>query len=337
MTMRKFKRVTVRDRSTGSASLLVVGAVVAGLSAAPVQAQAYPTRPIEIVVPFVAGGTSDIIARMIGQRFTDSWSATVVVNNRPGGGSMIGSAAVAKSPPDGHTLLVTTIALAINAGMQKLTFDPATDLVPVSELTSIPLILVLHPSVPATNLRELVTLIKANPGKWDYATSGAGTSPHLATEMFKSLAGIDMVHVPFKGNAEAMNAFLGGHVKIYFAQVPAVLQHVKSGAVRAIAVSTDKRLPYLPDVPTVAELGYPGYEITSWQGMFAPAGTPKDFVDKIAGETIRMLKTPEISERIAREGSDPIGSTPEEFSRRYKSEIAKWAKVTKEAGMQGAN
>ena len=333
--MRNFKRTALRGRTMIAASLIVAGTVV--FVASPVQAQLYPTRPIEIVVPFVAGGTSDIIARMIAQRFTDSWSATVVVNNRPGGGSMIGSAAVAKSAPDGHTLLVTTIALAINASLQKLTFDPAADLVPVSELTSIPLILVLHPSVPATNLKELVTLLKANPGKWDYATSGAGTSPHLATEMFKSVAGIDMVHVPFKGNAEAMNAFLGGHVKVYFAQVPAVLQHVRTGAVRPIAVTTDKRLPYLPDVPTIAELGYPSYEITSWQGMFAPAGTPKEIVNKIAGETIRLLKTPEISERIAREGSDPVGSTPEEFSKRFKSEVSKWAKVAKEAGMQGSN
>jgi tripartite-type tricarboxylate transporter receptor subunit TctC len=327
--MRKIKRATC------AASLILCSAVLTGT--APVQAQVYPTKPVEIVVPFVAGGTSDIIARMIAQRFTDSWSATVVVNNRPGGGSMIGSAAVAKSAPDGHTLLVTTIAIAINASLQKLSFDPATDLAPVSELTSIPLMLVVHPSVPATNLKELVALIKANPGKWDYATSGAGTSPHLATEMFKSVAGIDMVHVPFKGNAEAMNAFLGGHIKIYFAQVPAVLQHVKTGAVRPIAVTTEKRLSYLPDVPTIAELGYPGYEISSWQGMFAAAGTPKEVVNKIAGETIRMLKTPEISERIAREGSDPIGSTPEEFSIRFKSEISKWAKVAREAGMQGAN
>src|SRR5215510_924442 len=329
--MRKTKRATL------AASFIFFSTILTDAGTAPVQAQAYPTKPIEIVVPFVAGGTSDILARMIAQRFTDSWSATVVVNNRAGGGSMIGTAAVAKAPPDGHTLLVTTIAIAINAGLQKLNFDPIKDLAPVSELTSIPLMLVLHPSVPATNLKELVALLKANPGKWDYATSGAGTSPHLATEMFKSVAGIDMVHVPFKGNAEAMNAFLGGHVKIYFAQVPAVLQHVKAGAVRAIAVTTDKRLSYLPDVPTVAELGYPGYEITSWQGMFAPAGTPKEVLNKIAGETIRLLKTPEIAERIAREGSDPVGTTPEEFSTRFKSEISKWAKVAKAAGMQGSN
>src|SRR5262249_2226493 len=183
-SMRKIKRVR-RDPST-----LAVSLIVTCIATTPVHAQVFPTKPIEIVVPFVAGGTSDIIARMIAQRFTESWSAAVVVNNRPGGGSMIGSAAVAKSPPDGHTLLVTTIALAINARLQKLTFDPASDLVPVSELTSIPLMLVVHPSVPATNLKEFVALIKANPGKWDYATSGAGTSPHLATEMFKSVAGI---------------------------------------------------------------------------------------------------------------------------------------------------
>ena len=334
--MRKIKRIKTKCATFAALSILA-SAIFSGSGTTPVQAQVYPTKPIEIIVPFVAGGTSDILARMIAQRLTDSWSATVVVNNRAGGGSMIGTAAVAKSPPDGHTLLVTTIAIAINAGLQKLSFDPVKDLAPVSELTSIPLMLVVHPSVPATNLKELVALLKANPGKWDYATSGAGTSPHLATEMFKSAAGVDMVHLPFKGNAEAMNALLGGHVKIYFAQVPAVLQHVKAGAIRAIAVTTDKRLSYLPDVPTIAELGYPGYEISSWQGMFAAAGTPKPILDKIAGETIRMLRTPEIGERLAREGSDPIGTTPEQFSERYKAEIIKWAKVAKDAGMQGPN
>jgi tripartite-type tricarboxylate transporter receptor subunit TctC len=322
--MRKIKRATF------AASFILCGAAFT----TPVQAQVYPSKPIEIVVPFVAGGTSDIIARMIAQRFADSWSATVVVNNRPGGGSMIGSAAVAKSPPDGHTLLVTTIAIAINASLQKLTFDPAIDLAPVSELTSIPLMLVVHPSVPATTLKELVALIKANPGKWDYATSGAGTSPHLATEMFKSVAGIDMVHVPFKGNAEAMNAFLGGHIKIYFAQVPAVLQHVKTGAVRPIAVTTDKRLSYLPDVPTVAELGYPSYEITSWQGMFAPAGTPKEIVDRWRGDIARMAATPEVKQRLETLGFAPVANTPEEFGERIKLEIAKWGKVVRDAGIK---
>src|SRR5262249_21671868 len=240
-------------------SMFGAAVVLASALAPPGTAQTYPRKPIEIIVPFVAGGTSDILARMIAQRFTESWSATVVVNNRAGGGSMIGTAAVAKSPPDGHTLLVTTIAIAINAGLQKLSFDPVKDLAPVSELTSIPLMLVVHPSVPATNLKELVVLLKANPGKWDYATSGAGTSPHLATEMFKSAAGVDMVHLPFKGNAEAMNALLGGHVKIYFAQVPAVLQHVKAGAIRARAAcptGATSRPP--PSLATPATRSAPG-------------------------------------------------------------------------------
>jgi len=330
--MRKIKRNTLRDISIVAAAL-----ILADIVPTPVAAQTYPSKQIELVVPFVAGGTTDIVARMIAQHFADTWSATAIVSNRPGGGSMIGTGAVAKSPPDGHTLLVTTLAFAINAGMQKLSFDPVKDFAPVSELTSIPLMLVVHPSMPATNLKEFVALIKANPGKWDYATSGAGTSPHLATEMFKSMAGIDMVHVPFKGNAEAMNAFLGGHVKVYFSQVPAVLQHVKAGSLRPIAVTTARRLPYLPDVPTIAELGYPGYEISTWQGMFAPAGTPKEVVNKIGGEVVRMLKSPDIRERIEREGSDPIGTMPEEFTERFKSEITKWARVTKEAGMQAGN
>jgi taurine dioxygenase len=181
---------------------------------------------------------------------------------------------------------------------------------PITELASLPLVLVVHASVPATNLQEFIALAKSKPGGWDYASSGTGTSPHLAAEMFKSMAGIELVHVPFKGNAEAMNSLMGGHVKIYFALVPAVLQHIKTGALRAIAVTTEERLPYLPDVPTIAELGFPGYEISSWQGVFAPAGTPKDVVGKINGELVRMLNVPEIRRRISQEGADPVGSTP---------------------------
>jgi tripartite-type tricarboxylate transporter receptor subunit TctC len=208
-------------------------------------------------VPFVAGGTTDNIARLMAQRFSESLGQTVVVNNRPGGGSTIGTNAVAKAPPDGHTLLVTTIGFAINAGLQKLPYDPIGDFTPITELASLPLVLVVHASVPATNLQEFIALAKSKPGGWDYASSGTGTSPHLAAEMFKSMAGIELVHVPFKGNAEAMNSLMGGHVKIYFALVPAVLQHIKAGTLRPLAVTTEQRLPYLPDVPTIAELGFP--------------------------------------------------------------------------------
>jgi tripartite-type tricarboxylate transporter receptor subunit TctC len=313
---------------------VLAGALVATL---PAVAQDYPKRPIELVVPFVAGGTTDNIARLMAQRFSESWGQTVVVNNRAGGGSTIGTNAVAKAPPDGHTLLVTTIGFAINAGLQKLPYDPIGDFTPVTELASLPLVLVVHASVPATNLQEFIALAKSKPGGWDYASSGTGTSPHLAAEMFKSMAGIELVHVPFKGNAEAMNSLMGGHVKIYFALVPAVLQHIKTGALRAIAVTTEERLPYLPDVPTIAELGFPGYEISSWQGVFAPAGTPKDVVGKINGELVRMLNVPGIRRRISQEGADPVGSTPDAFASRVKNEITKWTKVIKTSGIQASN
>jgi tripartite-type tricarboxylate transporter receptor subunit TctC len=315
----------------------VLASALAATAMAPAAAQDFPKRPIELVVPFVAGGTTDNIARLTAQRFSESWGQPVVVNNRPGGGSTIGSHAVAKAAPDGYTLLVNTISFAITAGLQKLPYDPINDFAPITELASLPLVLVVHPSLPATNLEEFIALAKSKPGGWDFASSGTGTSPHLAAEMFKSAAGIDLVHVPYKGNAEAMNALLGGHVKIYFALVPAALQHIKAGSLRALAVTTETRLPYLPDVPTIAERGFAGYEISSWQGAWAPAGTPKDIVAKINGELVRMLAVPEIRARIQREGADPVGSTPDAFARRVSSEIAKWSRVIKAAGISTSN
>jgi tripartite-type tricarboxylate transporter receptor subunit TctC len=307
--------------------------MASAFAATPVAAQNYPTKQIELIVPFVAGGTTDNIARVIAHRFTESWGQTVIVSSRPGGGSTIGTAAVAKAPPDGHTLLVTTLAFSVNPALQKLPYDPVKDFAPITELASLPLVLVVHPSVPVTTLKEFIAYSKSSPTGLDYASSGAGTSTHLAAEMFKSVTGTKLVHVPFKGNAEAMNAFLGGHIKIYFALVPAVLQHIKAGTLRAIAVTTEKRLPYLPDVPTIAESGFPGFEMNSWQAAFAPAGTPKEIVNKINAEIVRMLNTPEVRDRISLEGADPVGSTPEEFSKRLASELTKWAKVVKDSGM----
>jgi tripartite-type tricarboxylate transporter receptor subunit TctC len=316
-----------------------VATIIAGalLATTPAAAQDFPKKPIELVVPFVAGGTTDNIARLIAQRFSDSWGQAVVVNNRPGSGGTIATNIVARAAPDGHTLLVTTIGFAITAGLQKLPYDPIKDFAPISELASLPLMLVVHSSVPATTLAEFIALARAKPGGWDYASAGIGTSPHLAAEMFKSMAGVDLVHVPFKGNAEANNAMLGGHVKIYFALVPAVLQHVKAGSLRALAVTTEKRLPYLPDVPTIAELGFPGYEINSWQGVLAPAGTPNDVVTKINGELVHLVNSPEVRARMAQEGADPVGSTPDQFAERVKSEITKWTKVIKASGMPTSN
>src|SRR5215510_16341271 len=206
----------------------ILAAVLA--ASLPSAAQDYPRKPIELVVPFVAGRTTDNVARLMAQRFSESWGQAVVVNNRPGGGSTIGSHVVAKAAPDGYTLLVNTISFAITAALQKLPYDPINDFAPITELASLPLMLVVHPSLPATNLKEFIALARSRPAGWDFASSGTGTSPHLAAEMFKSAAGIDLVHVPYKGNAEATNAMLGGHVKIYFALVPAALQHVRREA-----------------------------------------------------------------------------------------------------------
>jgi tripartite-type tricarboxylate transporter receptor subunit TctC len=312
---------------------LAAGLIACAMFVGGLPATAYPKKPIELIVPFTAGGTTDNIARLISQRFTESWGATVVVNNRPGSGGTIATGMAAKAPPDGHTLLVTTIGFAITPALHKLPYDPIKDFAPVTELASLPLMLVVHASLPVNNLKEFIALARSKPGALDYASAGVGTSPHLAGEMFKTMAGVDLVHVPYKGNAEVTNAIIGGHVKVYFSLVPASLPHVKSGTMRVLAVTTAQRLPYLPDVPTIAELGFPAYEISSWQGVFAPAGTPKDVVGKINGELVKMLNTPAVRERIAREGADPVGSTPEEFAARVKSEIEKWSKVAKAAGL----
>ncbi len=329
-------------KSSVSSYPFVAALWVAVIATSPVAAQNlskqdYPKKQIDLLVPFVAGGTTDNIARLIAQRFSESWTQTVVVNNRPGGGGTIATQVVAKAPPDGHTLLVTTIGFAITAAMQKLPYDPIRDFAPISELASLPLMLVVHPSVPATNLQEFIALAKSKPGALDYASAGIGTSPQLAAEMFKSMAGVDLVHVPFKGNAEANNALLGGHMKIYFALVPAVLQHVKAGTLRALAVTAERRLPLSAGRADHRQSGFPGYEISSWQGVFAPAGTPKDVVAKINGELVRMVNAPEVRARMSLEGAEPVGSAPDQFAARVQSEIAKWAKVMKDAGIPTSN
>jgi tripartite-type tricarboxylate transporter receptor subunit TctC len=306
---------------------------LAVITAAPAAAQTYPSRPIELIVPFVAGGTTDTAARMIGQRLNEKWGQPVIVSNRPGGGSTIGTNIVAKASPDGHTLLITTFALAVNSALQKQPYDPVKDFTAITEISSIPLMLVVHPSLPVHSVKEFIAYSQAQPAGLDYATSGAGTSTHLAAEMFKTMTGAKLVHVPFKGNAEVMNALLGGHVKAHFGLTASSLQHVRSGSLRVLAVTTEKRLPELPEVPTIAELGYPSYEISSWQGAFAPAGTPADIVGRLNAEIVQLLKEPEIAARIRREGAEPIGSSPEQFAARFRNEVEKWARVSKEAGL----
>jgi tripartite-type tricarboxylate transporter receptor subunit TctC len=310
----------------GAALLMPLAASV------PCGAQNYPSKQIELVVPFAAGGTTDTVARLISHRLSE-WGQPVIVSNRPGGGSSIGTNIVAKAAPDGYTLLVTTFALAVNASLQKQPYDAVKDFVAITELSTIPLMLVVHPSLPINNLKEFIEYSKAQPAGIDYATSGAGTSTHLAAEMFKAMTGAKLVHVPFKGNAEVINALVGGHVKVHFGLSASTLQHVRNGTLRVIAVTTEKRLPDLPEVPTIAELGYPAYEISSWQGVFAPAGTSKDIVGRLNREIVAMLKTPDVHARITKEGAIPIGSSPEVFSARFSNEMEKWARVVKSAGL----
>ncbi|MCC7347312.1 MAG: tripartite tricarboxylate transporter substrate binding protein [Variibacter sp.] len=308
-------------------SLLLVSLLLAFPPAA-AQAQTFPTKTIEIVVPFAPGGSTDTAARMIGQRMAETFGQAVIVNNRPGGGSIIGTAAVAKAAPDGHTLLAQTIAFAINAAARKsLPYDPINDFSPIVELSTLPLVLLVHPSLPVNSLAELVALAKAKPGTLNYASSGNGTSPHLAAEMFKSAAGLDMVHIPYKGNAEATNALLGGHVGVHFGLVPPFIQYVRSGALRALAVTTEKRIAALPETPTIAELGYPGYEISSWQGLFAPAGTPRETISMLNAEVVRIMNLPEMRERLRAEGAELVAGSSAQFTARVASEIAKWRRV----------
>lgn len=317
---------------------LVLAAMAAACVAPVHAADDYPSRPINIIVPFAAGGSTDSIARTIGKGLSTAFKQPVIVENRPGAGSIIGTATVTKANPDGYTLLMSTIALAINAGMRpNMPFDPIKDLAPITQISSLPLILVVNQKVPANNLKEFVALAKSQAGKLNYASSGTGTSPHLAGEMFKTMAGIQMTHVPYKGNGPVLQDLLAGHVDLHFGLAGAMLPHIRDGKLKAIAVTTEKRVEALPDVPTIAESGYPDYEINSWQGMYAPAGTPKEIIAKINGEVVRMVKSPELQQLLAKEGATPVGSTPEAFAKHVASEIRKWEKVAKESGARAAD
>ena len=309
-----------------------VALLLAGMSAQAWSKSDYPNRPINIVVPFTAGGTTDSMARSIAKVLADDLDTTVVVVNRPGGGSTIGVNSVAQAEPDGYTFLVTTVSLAINAGLRpNLPYDTLKDLVPVSQVASLPLVLAVGSRITAKNLEELIAAAKRSPGQLNFASGGIGTSPHLAGEMLKVMAGIDMVNVPYKGNAPIITDMLGGHVDMTFGLVPSVLPSIQAGKMRALAVTTQQRLNTLPDIPTIAESGYPNYEVSSWQGVFAPAGTPADILDKVSRSVARMVADPAFKASMASEGAEPVGSTPAEFNAYFKNEVDKWTKLVKEA------
>ncbi len=297
-------------------------------------AQAYPTKPIRLVVPFPAGGTTDILARAAAQKLTEAWGQTVIVDNRPGAGGNIGSELVAKAAPDGYTLEMGTVGThAINASLYaKMPYDHVKDFVPVILVAGVPNVLVVHPSVPVHSVAELIAYAKANPGKLNFASSGSGTSIHLSGELFKVMAGVQMAHVPYKGSAPAVQDLLGGQVQLMFDNLPSSLPHIKAGKLRALAVTSATRASALPDVPTVAEAGLPGFEASSWFGVLAPAGTPPAIVAKLNAEIAKWLATPEAQEKLSAQGANIASGTPEDFAKHIAGETTKWAKVVKESG-----
>lgn len=295
----------------------------------------YPSQPIRLIVSFAAGGPTDVFARLIASKLEKELGQPIIVENKPGGGSNIGSEFVAKSKPDGYTLLMGTVANTTNMGIYKnLGYDTVRDFAPITQIMSSPSVLVVNPNIPVKNLKELVAYVKERPGKLNYASSGAGGMQHHAGEMLKLRAQIDMLHIPYKGAAPALNDVISGTVSMGFKTASGVMPAIKSGKVRPIAVAGSKRLAQLPDVPTMAEAGMPGIEADSWNGLFAPAGTPAVIVNKIADATIAILKTQEIKDRFAAISATPVGSSPAQFSQYVKDEVQKWGKVAKEANVK---
>jgi tripartite-type tricarboxylate transporter receptor subunit TctC len=295
----------------------------------------YPARPVRIVVPQSPGASTDTTARLIAQKLTTALGQTVLVDNRPGAGSVIGTELVAKATPDGHTLLVVASSITLNPIMHKnLSWDPVRDFAPITQLSSFPNILVVHPAVPVKTVKDLIALAKAKPGALNYGSAGTATGTHLSAELFKHMTGTDMVHVPYKGGGAAIPALMGGQVQLMFGTTVSALPHVRAGKLRAIAVTSPKRSPSAPDVPTIAESGVPGYDHTPWNGFLAPAKTPRAIVARLNEETARILHSPDTRSVFMNEGAEPVGNKPEEFGAIIKSEIAKWGKVIQAAGIK---
>jgi len=298
-------------------------------------AQDWPNRPVRFIVPYAPGGGVDIVARLIAPKLSQSLGEAFVIDNRGGAGGNIGTALGAKAEPDGYTIVMAAAAFAINASLyRKLPFDPEKDFVPVSLIAGTPNILAVHPSVPAKSVKELIALAKAKPHALNYASAGNGTTSHLAAELFKSMTDVDVVHVPYKGTSPAVTAMLSGESQVMFAPALALVGHIKANKLRALAITSAQRSPAFPDLPTVAESGVPGFEARQWYGVVAPAGTPKEIVSRLSSEIAKIVQTPELKKHFTVEGSEPIGSSPEEFGKYIHAEIAKWAKVVKASGAQ---
>ena len=299
-------------------------------------AQAYPSRPIRFIVPFAAGaGVLDIMARLVGQHLGQSLGQQVLIDNRPGAGGNVGAEVAAKAVPDGYTMLMGAVALVVSPYLYaRLPFDPLTDLAPVTQVNSAPLMLVVHPSLPVNSVAELIAYAKARPGALNYGSGGVGATPFLATELFKSMAGIDVVHVPDKGGAPALADLVAGQLSFMIENVPGTLPFVKDGKLRALAITSRQRLALVPELPTMEEAGVPGYEMIGWNGIFVPKATPPEIVARLNAELVKVLRSTEVGEQLARLGAVPVGDTPEQFGAFVKAESARWGKIIKDLGIK---
>lgn len=295
----------------------------------------YPSKIIRMVVPYSAGGTGDQIGRLMGDKLGELLGQRVLIDNKPGAGGNIGAEVTVRAPADGYTVVMAATSLASNPSLQKkMSFDPLKDLIPISQCCGVPMVVVVHPALPIRSIAELVAYAKAKPGRLTFASSGIGTSSHLAAELFKQQAGVDLTHIPYKADSQAMPDLLGGNVDLMFMFQTSALPQIKAGKLRALAVSTTHRSPAVPDVPTVAEAGVPGYEFIGWFGLFAPAGTPKPVADSLAAASVKAVQAPEIRARLIELGYVPVGDTPAAFDTFFRAEVAKWARVARDGKLQ---
>jgi len=311
-------------------AIFAVLALAAGLA----QSQQYPTKPVRIIAPFAPGGGTDFIARLIAQKLTERLGHQVIVENKPGAGGNLGAEFAVKSAPDGYTLLLVAGSYTVNPSLYKLSFDPVSDVTPLIQLSQGPFVVAVHPSVPANNLKELIELARRQPDKLSYASAGSGSITHLASELFLDMAKIKIVHIPYKGTGPALNDTIAGSTQLIFGSVSTTLQFIKSGRLRGLAVTTPRRISALPDLPTVAEAGVPGYEVVLWHGLVAPKGVPRPIVDRLNREANEVLKAKDMGDLLATDGVAPAGGTPEQFRAVIKADIERWRGVVKQANIK---
>jgi len=307
---------------------------VLALAAGFAQSQQYPTKPVRIIAPFAPGGGTDFIARLIAQKLTERLGHQVIVENKPGAGGNLGAEFAVKSAPDGYTLLLVAGSYTVNPSLYKLSFDPVNDITPVVQLSQGPFVVAVHPSVPANDLKELIELAQRQPDKLSYASAGSGSITHLASELFLDMAKIKIVHIPYKGTGPALNDTIAGSTQLIFGSVSTTLQFIKSGRLRGLAVTTPRRISALPDLPTVAEAGVPGYEVVLWHGLVAPKGVPRPIVDRLNREANEVLKAKDMGDLLATDGVAPAGGTPEQFRAVIKADIERWRGVVKQANIK---